>query len=75
MIDKYRQAMDRVKTDAQYKTEFLQQISEKQNSAGTPKFTLAPVISYLSTVAAVLLVVYCTALFFVKQPDVDTLKM
>lgn len=75
MIDKYRQAMDRVKTDDEYKAKFLETVTEKQKSAEKPRFGFAPVISYLSTAAAVLLVVYCTALFFVKQPDEGTLKM
>ncbi|MBQ8606376.1 MAG: hypothetical protein IJ408_06515 [Clostridia bacterium] len=73
MIDDYKKAMDRVKTDSAYKANFLEAVNEKHQKQKKHRFM--PIIKYVSTAAAVLLVVYCTSIFFIKQPEDASMKM
>lgn len=77
MINDYKRAMDKIKTDDEYKAKFIASLQEKQNSSSKARkqIRFLPAISYMTTAAAVLLVVYCTAIFFVKQPDDAKMRM
>lgn len=73
MLDGYKKVMDTIKTDDEYKSEFLNQVNKKANAK--KNFRFLPAFSKLATAAAVLLVVYCTSLFFIKMPEDASVKM
>lgn len=72
MMDSYKKAMDRIKTDKAYKEKFMQSLNEKDISAPKKTVRFLPVFSYMATAAALLLVVYCSSLFFMKKPETVT---
>ena len=67
MMDSYKKAMDRIKTDDAYKENFINSLQTQKPKKKTVRFM--PTFSYAATAAALALVVYATTLFFIKMPE------
>ncbi len=67
-MDSYKKAMDRIKTDDAYKENFIN-LLQKTNTAKKKTVHFMSAFSYAASAAALVLVVYATTLFFMKQPE------